>query len=89
MGKRMIKRKTPSGKLTVIVKKKKGKPMKCAICKRTLNGIVRVHPRDLSRINKSQKRVSRIYGGYLCHRCLERLLKREARKSLMLKNISY
>jgi len=88
MGKRFIQRKTPSGRITIIVKKKKGKVSKCATCKRSLNGIVRVHPRDLARINKSQKRVSRIYGGYLCHRCLERLLKSKVREALMLKNIT-
>jgi len=88
MGKRIIQRKTPSGRITIIVKKKKGKVAKCAICKRPLNGIVRAHPRDLARINKSQKRVSRIYGGYLCHKCLERLLKRKVREALMLKNVT-
>jgi len=88
MGKRIIQRKTPSGRITIIVKKKKGKVAKCAICKRPLNGIIRDHPRNLSRINKSKKRVSRIYGGYICHRCLERLLKNKVRETLMLKNIT-
>ncbi len=88
MGKRIIKRRTPSGRITVLIKKKKGSYTKCAICKRPLNGVVRAHPRDLARINKTQKRVSRIFGGYLCHKCLERLLKEKVRASLMLKNIS-
>ncbi|MEM0325342.1 MAG: 50S ribosomal protein L34e [Nanopusillaceae archaeon] len=86
MGKRILKRKTPSGKITIIIKKKKGDYAKCAICKKILNGVVREHPRDLARINKTQKRVSRIYGGYLCHKCLERLLRSKIRKNI-LKNI--
>jgi len=88
MGKRVVQRKTLSGRITIIVKKKKGKVTKCAMCKRPLNGIVREHPRDLARINRSQKRISRIYGGHLCHRCLDRLLKNKVRETLMLKNIT-
>jgi large subunit ribosomal protein L34e len=87
MGKRIIKRKTPSGRITIIVKKKKGNPPRCAICKRPLQGVVRAHPSDLARINKTQKRVSRIYGGYLCHKCLERLIKNKVRSAVMLKNV--
>ncbi|MEM5821337.1 MAG: 50S ribosomal protein L34e [Candidatus Aenigmatarchaeota archaeon] len=83
----MLKRKTPSGKITIIIKKRKGDYVKCAICKRILNGVVKEHPRDLSRINKTQKTVSRIYGGYLCHKCLEKLLKSKIREKIILKNI--
>jgi len=83
MAKRIIKRKTPSGRITILIKKAKGDYMKCSICKKPLRGIVRDHPRNLRKYPKSQKRVSRIFGGYLCHKCLERVLKESIRKEVL------
>ncbi len=46
-------------------------------------------PWSFGRLNKTQKRVSRPYGGYLCHECLRKLMKERARAEaeLLLKNI--
>ena len=83
MGKRLVVRRTPGGRITVLIKKKKGKMSRCALCKEKLRGVARDHPRYLRKYPKSQKRVSRIFGGYLCHRCLERLIKEEVRKEAL------
>ncbi|BBL45827.1 50S ribosomal protein L34e [Nanobdella aerobiophila] len=82
MARTYLYRKTPSGNINVIDKIRKGDIPKCAICKRKLQGIKDLHSVRLRRINLSQKRVSRIYGGYLCHRCLKNLLKNIARERL-------
>ncbi|MGC9079915.1 MAG: 50S ribosomal protein L34e [Nanopusillaceae archaeon] len=82
MAKTYLYRVTPSGRLTVIVKLKKGNRPRCAICGRELNGLKGLHPSRLRRLNLSQKRVSRKYGGYLCHKCLRELLKNKARERL-------
>ncbi len=73
---------TPSGKLTVIKKYKKANIPKCAICKKELQGLKGLHPAKLRRINLSQKRISRKYGGYLCIECLRRLLKEKVRTGI-------
>ena len=83
MGKRILVRRTPGGRISIIVKKAKGDYPKCAICKKPLRGIVRDHPRNLKKYPISQKRVSRIYGGNLCHRCLETLIKRAIREEAL------
>lgn len=83
MGKRIIIRRTPGGRTSILIKKAKGNPPKCAICKRPLQGVVRDHPRRLRKYNKTQKRVSRIFGGYMCHDCLEKLLKENIRKEAL------
>ena len=84
MGKRLVVRRTPGGRITVLIKKAKGQKHKCAICKRPLFGVVHDHPRRLRKYPKSQKRVSRIFGGYLCHRCLEKLIKESVRREFIL-----
>ena len=83
MGKRIVIRRTPGGRITILIKKAKGDYAKCAICKEPLRGVVRDHPRRLRKYPKTQKRVSRIYGGYLCHKCLENLLKKAVREEAL------
>lgn len=83
MGKRIVKRRTPGGRITILIKKKKGKPARCAICGKPLQGVVRDHPRNLKKYPKSQKTVSRPYGGYLCHECLEKQIKAKIRSTII------
>jgi len=80
MGWREVKRRTPGGRVTIIYKRTRPNPPRCAWCKRPLQGVVRIHPTYLRRINKTQKRVSRPFGGYLCHECLRKLMKMKARE---------
>jgi len=86
MAKTYLIRKTPSGRITVIVKLRKGNVPRCAICGRKLQGLPALHPSKYRRLNLSQKRVSRKYGGYLCHKCLENLLKEKVREKIKILN---
>lgn len=64
---------TPSGRVVIRVIKKRGYP-KCAKCKKPLHGV------RLGRgLAKSEKRVNRPFGGYLCSRCAREILKERVR----------
>ncbi|AWR99390.1 sigma factor G inhibitor Gin [Metallosphaera hakonensis] len=58
---RVVYRKTPSGSSRALVRRRKSNKSTCAICKKPLRGSV------------GSKQ--RIYGGYICHRCLQHLIK--------------
>jgi large subunit ribosomal protein L34e len=51
---------------------------KCAICKKVLHGLPRLN--KFRKLSKSKKRVSRIFGGYLCSKCTREVLKEKVRK---------
>ncbi len=67
-GIRRVSVRTPSGRTVVRYEDKRPGLRRCAICGEVLHGIRRDDERPLS---KSQKRVSRLHGGNVCHRCLE------------------
>ncbi|KAM0688568.1 hypothetical protein COBT_000172 [Conglomerata obtusa] len=72
---RYIIRTTPSGKKVTIKKKKLGNATKCGSCKKTLMGVAAQRPAAYARLKKSQRKVSRAYGGNLCAPCCsERLM---------------
>lgn len=50
----------------------------CAICGKVLHGIPRLD--KIRKYSKSQRRVNRKYGGYLCSECAREVIKDEARK---------
>lgn len=67
-------RRTPGGITRVHYEKLRLYKVRCSICGTLLNGV----PRDYSIIRggpKSSKRPERLYGGQICHKCLEMLLK--------------
>ncbi|MEM4557037.1 MAG: 50S ribosomal protein L34e [Sulfolobales archaeon] len=51
---------------------------RCGICGSYLNGVV-VGSKGLFKASKSERSVERPYGGYLCHKCLETLIKLSVR----------
>jgi len=51
----------------------------CTQCGRVLSGLPRLIPSKLHRLPASQRRLKRMYGGQLCHGCLQDLLKNAAR----------
>jgi len=68
----------PGGRSKVLYKKEKTSNPRCSNCGRYLTFL----PHSTSKIRKlpkSQKKISRIYGGQLCHACLRDLLKQTAR----------
>ncbi|OYT42341.1 MAG: 50S ribosomal protein L34e [Candidatus Aenigmarchaeota archaeon ex4484_224] len=72
MAKRKVKVRVATRTVTRIVRKTP-KIARCAICGRPLHGI----PRNVRKLSKSEKRVSRKYGGYLCSKCARELIKKE------------
>ena len=73
---RRIYRRLPSGKTVIHYERKKNKGAVCAICKKPLRG---VKTDDLFKFSKTEKRPERMFGGYLCHKCLESLIKQTLR----------
>lgn len=58
----------PGGEARVHYRREKPSYAKCAACKSPIHGI----PRKFSwKLSKSEKTVSRPYGGYLCNRCFK------------------
>ena len=74
---------TPGGRTVIHYEPRKPGPARCAICGRPLNGVPRLPRAELRKLAKTEKRPERPYGGYICHRCLARLLKESIRSSLM------
>jgi len=68
----------PGGRSQVSHKKEKTSNQKCSNCGRNLN----FEPHSTIKIRKlpkNQKKISRIYGGQLCHICLRDALKQATR----------
>jgi large subunit ribosomal protein L34e len=74
---RKIKKRAPTGKISIQLKKEKPRFVRCAICKKPLHGIPRKTPSQLKKLSKSKKRPSRAYGGYLCPTCLKELIRKK------------
>ncbi|MGQ9538349.1 MAG: 50S ribosomal protein L34e [Candidatus Bathycorpusculaceae bacterium] len=51
----------------------------CSLCGRLLAGTPSLPPSEMRKLNRTKRRISRIYGGQLCHSCLKTALKRAAR----------
>jgi ribosomal protein L34E len=75
LAKPKVKVKLPSGKSVARVAKRKPNVAHCGLCGGILHGI----RRDTV---KSQKTVSRLHGGSICHNCLKRLLIKEVISSI-------
>ncbi len=80
--KKVVKR-TPGGRLVVHFKKKRAGYPKCAICKRELHGVARGRSSEVRKLPRSQRRVSRPYGGYLCSSCMRAEIKRLVRETVL------
>jgi len=69
----------PGGRTTTHYKREKPNPARCARCHGKLAGVPRLNPAEIRKLPASQRRPERIYGGYLCPRCLRETLKEAAR----------
>ena len=58
--------KTPGRKKLRVRRKRTNGKVRCALCKNELHGI--------GDGAKSKKRTTRIFGGHLCHKCVERII---------------
>ncbi len=72
-------RKTPRGKISTIYRPKKPSKAVCAICKMRLAAVPKRSPVHMGKLAKTEKRPERMYGGVLCHNCLQSLLKERIR----------
>lgn len=66
---RKIFKKVPGGRLAIVYDESAPKQAKCGNCGKTLPGIPRLRPAKFRNLSKSQKTVSRPYGGNLCSKC--------------------
>ncbi|KAG2227876.1 hypothetical protein INT45_002114 [Circinella minor] len=62
--------KTPGGKLVYQYQKKPVKAPRCGDCGVALPGLKALRPREFSQVSKTQKSVSRAYGGSRCSHCV-------------------
>jgi large subunit ribosomal protein L34e len=69
----------PGARVTIHYKQKKVKASHCVRCGRLLPSIPRLAPSKISGLSASRKRLNRVYGGQLCHTCLQEALKQAVR----------
>ena len=77
---RMVFVKVPGNRTVIQFRERKPKAARCANCGAVLGGVPRERPFRMKKMAKSRKRPSRIYGGYLCTRCVRKKIIEEARK---------
>lgn len=75
---RRVRVRTPGGRTVTHYERSRKSIARCARCGATLNGVPR-DARDLRSLPKSSKRPNRFFGGMLCHRCLEDIIKERIR----------
>jgi len=71
---RRVFRKTPGGRTVKHYKLRKPAKAKCSGCGDVLKGIARGRPSRMKNLPKSQKTVSRPYGGNLCSKCMRQAI---------------
>ena len=73
---------TPGGNSTLHFKKKKHSKRRCAECGAELHGVPRGSPKEIKNLSKSKKIPTRPYAGYLCSKCMRKLIKEKVRVEL-------
>eukprot|EP00932_Pfiesteria_piscicida_P019741 SRR837773.6568.p2 GENE.SRR837773.6568~~SRR837773.6568.p2 ORF type:complete len:124 (+),score=62.35 SRR837773.6568:73-444(+) len=61
---------TPGGKLTTLIVKKKAKGPCCGDCGKRIIGVPALRPMEYRRLKKRERRVNRAYGGSRCAKCV-------------------
>ena len=69
------KKKSPTGLIVRIYKRDKEAARKCALCDAKLHGV----PRDKRKLSKTEKRLERVFGGVLCAKCVQTIIKDKTR----------
>lgn len=65
--------------VTVHYRKRKPKLASCGSCKKPLKGVARGRPYKIKKMNKTQRRPKRPYGGVLCSKCMREKIKEQLR----------
>ena len=77
-----MKKRLPSGKSVVHLKKEKpGRPT-CSGCSGELHGLPRLKPIRMANITKSKRTINRMFGSDLCGKCTKSVLKSSVRGGL-------
>ncbi|MBI5872484.1 50S ribosomal protein L34e [archaeon] len=66
-------------KTVIRMKRKKAAIPKCAICKKPLHGMKKLHQIEIKKLSKTERRPERLYGGYLCSNCVREKLREKVR----------
>ncbi|MEM1588872.1 MAG: 50S ribosomal protein L34e [Candidatus Bathyarchaeia archaeon] len=69
----------PGGRTGIRFKREIPAQARCGICGNPLAGTPHLLPSEIRKLNRSRRRVSRIYGGQVCPNCLKTALKQAAR----------
>ncbi|MGQ9460702.1 MAG: 50S ribosomal protein L34e [Candidatus Bathyarchaeaceae archaeon] len=69
----------PGGRAETHYKREKNPVSRCTRCGRGLSGLPRSTSSKLRKLPASQRKLERMYGGQLCHSCLQDLLKQATR----------
>ncbi|MFH1106906.1 MAG: 50S ribosomal protein L34e [Candidatus Micrarchaeota archaeon] len=72
-------RRTPGGRSVAIYKPKKPSKARCAICGAKMFAVPNRSIVGMRKLAKTQKRPERVFGGVLCHTCVQQLLKEKLR----------
>ncbi|MEM3641656.1 MAG: 50S ribosomal protein L34e [Candidatus Bathyarchaeia archaeon] len=69
----------PGGRTGIHFKLEAAAQSSCSRCSKPLNAVPRLSPSQMGKLNRTRRRIWRIYGGQLCHSCLKTALKHAAR----------
>lgn len=69
----------PGGRVKTRLTREKVNVSCCFRCGGILHGGSRLIPSSLGKLSASEKRVERMFGGQLCHSCLQEVLKASVR----------
>jgi len=72
---RRVFKKNTSGKSKIHYVLRKPQKAKCSKCGDILKGVARERPTKMQNMSKSQKTVSRPYGGNLCSKCMRQTIR--------------
>jgi len=65
----------PGGRVKTRFKRETVNVLRCSRCGGILHGSPRLIPSKLGKLSASEKKVKRMFGGILCHRCLRGALR--------------
>jgi large subunit ribosomal protein L34e len=69
----------PGGRKTIHYKSEVISSSRCSLCGRQIGGIPQGSLSKIRKLTRTEKRISRPYGGKLCYKCLKDALKQAAR----------
>ncbi|MEM3458598.1 MAG: 50S ribosomal protein L34e [Candidatus Bathyarchaeia archaeon] len=77
--KRKLKAAVPGGKSRIHYIKTAPSVASCSLCSRPLGGISRMATVEIRKLNRSKRRIWRLYGGQVCTNCVRKAIRQAAR----------